>query len=199
MVVIHRLRIHQIGTKLAGELNHNLPILIHTRTHRLVLIRLNQKWCHQDQATLEVWTDTRQKRAIRRLVIRWQNTNATLVKLTPDIVGANHNRQPIRLEVDDIVVPARSQITHCVTGNTRVQHNVVFEAVLGNRNVAAAKASTLTNWTRTSTVRNRITREEHRCSLCNLHDFSPIRYARLTSRSVNRLIIVPIASNVPET
>ena len=199
MVVIHRLCIHQICTKLAREFNHNLTILIHTRTHRFRLIRLNQKWCHQNQTTLEVRTNTRQKSTIRGLVICWQNANAALVKLTPNIIGANHNRQPIWLEVDHIVVPAGSKITHGVTRDSRVQHNVFLETLLDNGNIATAKTSTLTNRACTPSIRNRITGEEHYGSLCNLHVFSPIRYTRLTSRSVNRLIIVPIASNVPET
>lgn len=42
------------------------------------------------------------------------------IELTPDIVDADHERDPIGLQVQDIGLPAGGEITHGITGDARV-------------------------------------------------------------------------------
>jgi hypothetical protein len=99
------------------------------------------------------------------------------IELTPNIVDADHDREPIGLQVQDIGLPAGGEITHGVAGDARVADADVLrgegraEQGVDEGDIAIAKvpADGFGDRTNATAVCDSITGHEQRAVRMDLH------------------------------
>jgi len=91
----------------SGDLLHNGAVPVHRRARRVLPVRLDVVRRHQDEA-LEQRRCGGETSSRRRIV------------LAPDVVRANHDRQPVRLQVQHVPLPSRLEIASRVSADAHV-------------------------------------------------------------------------------